>query len=104
MKKEKIQNIIIVVVVCIIVGVIGAYSYSAEQAKQQGLQFGKELEQIQNDVKELQTKFYSEKTKWDEGDISKEELIEFYDNHLEEFEEIILRYDDLTPQNYSKVL
>ena len=96
MKKRKIQNIIIVVVVCIIIGVIGSYSYSAEQTKQQGLQFGKELEQIQNDVKELQTKFYSEKTKWDEGDISKEELIEFYDNHLEEFEKIILRYDDLT--------
>ena len=63
MKKRKIQNIIIVVVVCIIIGSIGAYSYSLEQTKQKGLQFGIELEQIQNEVKELQTKFYSEKNK-----------------------------------------
>ena len=97
MKKRKIQNIIIVVVVAAIIGSIGAYSYSLEQTKQKGLQFGIELERIQNDVKELQTKFYSEKTKWDEGDISKEELIEFYDKHLEDFEEIILRYNDLDP-------
>ena len=97
MKKKKIQNIIIVIVIIAIVGAIGAYNYSVEQTKQKGLQFGKELEQIQNDVKELQTKFYSEKTKWEEGDITKEELLKFYDEHLEKFSEVISRYDDLTP-------
>ena len=95
MKKRRIQNIIIVVVVSLIIGSIGAYSYSTDQTKQKGLQFGKELEKIQNDVKELQTKFYSEKTKWDEGDISKDQLLEFYKVHVEEFEEIILRYENL---------
>ena len=32
-----------------------------------------------------------------EGDVSKEELIEFYKNHVNDFREIILKYDELTP-------
>lgn len=95
MKKRKTQNIIIVVVASVIIGSIGAYSYSMEQTKQKGLQFGKELEKIQNDVKDLQTKFYSEKTKWGEGDITKDQLLDHYIVHIKEFEEIISRYENL---------
>ncbi|QDI89420.1 hypothetical protein Nisw_07725 [Candidatus Nitrosopumilus sp. SW] len=95
MKKKKIQNITIVVIAISIIGAIGAYNYSIDQTKQKGLQFGVELEQIQQDVKDLQIKFYSEKTKWEEGDITKEELLEFYDEHLNEFNEIISKYDEL---------
>ena len=97
MKKKKIQNIIIGIIAISIIGVIAGYNYSVDQTKQTGLQFGKELEQIQNDVAELQTKFYSEKTKWEEGDVTKEELLEFYEKHLKEFNEIISEYDELTP-------
>ena len=97
MKKNKIQNITIAAIAILIIGSIIAYNYSADQTKQKGLQFGNELAQIQQDVTELQTKFYSEKTKWDEGDISKEELLKFYEEHLKEFEKIIFRYDKLTP-------
>ncbi len=97
MKKKKIQNIIIVIIVILIIGSIVAYNYSVDQTKQKGLQFGIELDQIQEDVNQLQTKFYSEKTRWEEEDISKEELLEFYDEHLKEFREIISRYDELTP-------
>jgi hypothetical protein len=102
LKKKKIQNIIIVAIAIIIIGSITAYNYSVEQTKQQGLQFGTELEQIQEDVKQLQTKFYSEKTRWEEGDISKEELLEFYEEHLKEFKEIISRYDKVTPPELFK--
>ena len=102
MKKKKIQNIIIATVAILIIGSIGAYNYSVDQTKQKGLQFGIELEQIQNDVKELQTKFYSEKTRWEEGDISKEQLMQYYEEHLDEFEEIISRYDELTPPEMFK--
>ena len=97
MKKNKIQNIIIVSIVTLIIGGIIAYNYSADQTKQKGFQFGNELAQIQTDVTELQVKFYSEKAKWDEGDISKDELLQYYKEHLKEFEEIISRYDKLTP-------
>ncbi|KAF6245096.1 hypothetical protein [Nitrosopumilus sp. b2] len=97
MKKKKIQNIIIGIIAISIIGAIAGYNYSVEQNKQKGLQFGIELEQIQQDVKDLQIKFYSEKTKWEEGDITKEELLEFYDKHLKEFKEIISKYDELSP-------
>jgi len=97
LKKNKIQNIVIVTIVILIIGSIIAYNYSADQTKQKGFQFGNELAKIQQDVTELQIKFYSEKTKWDEGDISKEELLEYYDKHLSEFEKIIFRYNKLTP-------
>ena len=95
MKKKKIQNIIIGIIAISIIGAIVGYNYSVDQTKQKGLQFGIELEQIQQEVKDLQVKFYSEKTKWEEGDITKEELLEFYDTHLNEFNQIISKYDDL---------
>ncbi|QLH03234.1 hypothetical protein C5F47_06595 [Nitrosopumilus cobalaminigenes] len=99
MKKNKIQNISIVAIGVIIIIAIIAYNYSADQTKQKGFQFGNELAQIQIDVAELQTKFYSEKTKWDEGDITKEELLNYYEKHIAEFEKIISRYDVLdTPE------
>jgi len=83
------------------VGII-AYNYSADQTKQKGLQFGNELSQIQQDVADLQIKFYSEKTQWDEGDISKEELLEYYEVHVKEFEGIISEYDKLSPPELFK--
>ena len=102
MKKKKIQNIVIASVAIIIIGSITAYNYSLEQTKQKGLQFGIGLEQIQEDVQQLQIKFYSEKTRWDEGDISKEELLEYYEKHLKKFKEIISRYDVLVPPELFK--
>ncbi len=102
MKKAKIQNIIIAVIAVLIIGAIVAYNLSVEQTKQKGLQFGIELEKIQEDVKALQTKFYSEKTRWEEGDITKEELLQYYEKHLKDFGEIISRYDELTPPEIFK--
>lgn len=102
MKKNKIQNITIVVIVILIIGGIIGYNYSADQTKQKGFQFGNELAQIQQDVTELQIKFYSEKTKWDEGDISRAELLKYYEEHLSEFEQIISRYDKLIPPELFK--
>ncbi|MHA7646876.1 hypothetical protein [Nitrosopumilus sp. S4] len=102
MKKKSIQNIAIASIAILIVGLIVGYNYSVDQTKQKGLQFGIELEQIQNDIKDLQTKFYSEKTRWEEGDISKQELLEFYDEHLNKFKEIVLRYDQLSPPELFK--
>ena len=97
MKKKKIQNIIILSVAIVIISSIITYNYSTDITKQKGLQFGNELSQIENELSDIQGKFYSEKTKWNEGDISKEELIEFYKNHVNDFREIILKYDKLSP-------
>ena len=97
MKKKKIQNIIILSVAIVIISSIIEYNYSTDITKQKGLQFGNELSQIENELSDIQGQFYSEKTKWNEGDVSKEELIEFYKNHVNDFREIILKYDELSP-------
>jgi len=97
LKKKKIQNIILLSIAIVLIGSIIVYNYSADITKQKGLQFGNELNQIENKLSDLQGKFYSEKTKWIEGDISKIELLEFYEIHVDNFKEIILMYDELTP-------
>jgi len=102
LKKKKIQNIILLSIAIFIIGSIIAYNYSVDTTKQKGLQFGNELNQIEKDLSDLQGKFYSEKTKWMEGDISKIELLEFYEIHVNNFREIISMYDDLTPPELFK--
>ena len=97
MKKKKIQNIIILSVAIVIISSIIAYNYSTDITKQKGLQFGKELSEIENNISEIQGEFYSEKIKWLEGDISKEELMKFYEIHVNKFRKTISEYDTLTP-------
>lgn len=97
MKKSKKQNIIIVAIAIIIIGVIAGYNYSVEQTKQKGLKFGNELQQIQEDVKQLQTEFNSKITQWEEEDLSQQELSEYSKNHIEKLQNVILKYDDLIP-------
>ncbi|NIP62978.1 MAG: hypothetical protein GWN01_17905 [Nitrosopumilaceae archaeon] len=97
MKKKKKHNIIIVGIALVIVGSIIGYNYYIDQIKQKGLIFGNELEQIQDDVKKLQNNFYSKITQWEEGDITKEELLIELESHVEDFKEIMSRYDKLDP-------
>ena len=92
------------VVVIIIAGIV-FYNYSADQTKQKGFAFGNELEQIQTDVKDLQTQFYSKKAQWEEGAITRDELFQHYERHVEEFEEIISKYDMLTaPESFQSAV
>jgi len=81
-------------VAVVITGIV-SYNYSAEQTRQKGFTFGNELEKIQTDVKDLQSQFYSEKAQWEEGSITKDELFQYYEKHVVEFEEIISKYDNL---------
>ena len=101
-RNDKIRNMAIITVAAIIVGGIIAYNYSVEQTKQKGLEFGMKLESIQDEVKTIQTTFYSEKAKWEEGEQSREQLLEFYDKHVNEFESIIDKYDKLEPPGVFK--
>ena len=97
MKKSKKQNIIIVTIAIIIIGAIAGYNYSVDQTKQKGLKFGTELQQIQEEVKQLQTEFNSKITQWEEEDLSQQELSEYSKNHIEKLQNVILKYDDLIP-------
>lgn len=97
MKKSKKQNIIIVSIAIIIVGTIAGYNYSVDQTKQKGLRFGNELQQIQEEVKQSQIEFDSKITQWEEGDLTLQELTEYSDNHIKELQDLISKYDDLSP-------
>jgi len=105
LKKKTIQNIIIILVVSVIIASIVSYNYSAEQTRQKGFRFGNELEQIQTEVKELQTQFYSKKTQWEEGTITKDQLFQYYEIHVNQFEEIISNYDNLVaPESFQSAV
>ena len=97
MKKSKKQNIIIASIAIIIIGAIVGYNYSVDQTKQKGLKFGNELQQIQEEVKQLQTEFNSKIIQWKEGDLSQQELSEYSKIHIEKLQNVILKYDDLMP-------
>lgn len=77
--------------------VVGWSQYEAEQTRQQGFAFGNELQDIQADVKSLQTSFYVAVDAWEEGSMDKEQLLEELGGHLVEFEGLMARYDALDP-------
>ncbi len=97
MSKKKRNRIILGIVVAGIVSLILGYSYSAEQTRIKGFNFGNNLQAIQEDLKKLETDFQSEITIFQEGDSSSEELLAISEKHFSELEELILRYDDLEP-------
>jgi len=80
----------------IIAIVIGVY-YNAEQTRQRGFAFGNELLQIQEELKKLQLDFDSKITIWKEGDITKDEFLEYSNQHIEKMQRIVEKYDDLSP-------
>ena len=69
MKKIKKYNIIIGIILVALIGAIIGYNYYISQINQKGLQFGNELQQIQDEVKQMQNDFYSKITQWEEGTI-----------------------------------
>jgi len=97
LKKAKKQNIIIASIAIIIVGAIVGYNYSYDQTRQKGLKFGNDLQQIQEEVKQSQIQFDSKITQWKEGDLSLEELLDYSEIHLNDIQNMILKYDELNP-------
>lgn len=97
MKKKKIQNITIVAIAGVIIGGIIAYNYYIDQINVKGFNFGNELQRIQDDVTKLQNDFSSKIIQFEEGDLTKEEFLEYSDIHISEMEKIIPRYSKLTP-------
>jgi len=80
----------------IVSGII-AYNYYIDQIKIKGLNFGNEIQQIQDNVKKAQDDFESNIIQLDEGDLTKEEFLEYSQIHISELENIIPRYDVLDP-------
>ena len=97
MSRKKRQNIILGIIAIVAIGFVIAYYYSAEQTRIRGFTFGNNLQRIQDDLKKIQTDFQSEITVWEDGDISKDEFLEYSDAHISKMEELVSRYDILDP-------
>ena len=81
----------------IIIGLVVAVNYYLDQAKISGERFGNNLQQIQEDLKNQVSDYESKITMWQEGDLTKQEILQISENHLSELENILLRYDTLLP-------
>ena len=79
----------------IIVALSIFFVYSSDQAKERGKAFGKALEFVQEDLRNLTYSFDSKVSMFKKGDISKGEFVEFAEKHEREMKKIILRYDNL---------
>ncbi len=97
MSKKKRKNIILGIIGFALIILVIGYSYSAEQTRIKGFNFGNNIQVIQEDLKRMETDFQSEITIFQEGDSGIEEFLEYSDLHISKMEELILRYDDLEP-------
>lgn len=97
MSRKKRQNIILRIIAIVVIGLVIAYYYSAEQTRIKGFTFGNNIQRIQEDLKKIQTDFQSEITVLEDGDISKDEFLEYSDMYISKMEELVSRYDALDP-------
>ena len=98
-KKKRTLTYAAISVGVIIIGMSIFFVYSSDQAKMRGQAFGKAIEFVQEDIKKQTHMFDSKISMFKQGNINKDELLEFAEKHENEMEKIILRYDNLqTPK------
>ena len=97
MKKKKKQNIILGIIAAVVIVTVVGLFYSAEQTRIKGFNFGNNLQTIQEELKTLQTDFQTEMKILEEGDSTTGEFLRFADNHIEEMEELLSKYEELEP-------
>lgn len=94
-KKSGFRVFSVIIIGAIIIGASIYYFYSAEQAQIRGFAFGNNIQAIQDELKEEQLDFYSKVSMWKEKSITKDQILEFADNHILRMKNIIAKYTDL---------
>jgi len=102
MKKKPVRPskkglYFVIIVGAAIIGLVVGVSYYVDQAKISGQRFGTNLEQIQSDLKKQISEYESNLIIWQEGGLTKQQMIQISDNHLLGLEKILKRYDGLSP-------
>jgi hypothetical protein len=95
--NSKKGTYIAIVVGAIIIVLVVAFNYYLDQAKISGERFGNSLQQIQKDLKNQVSDYESKIRMWQEGDLTKQEILQISENHLIGLENILSRYDALLP-------
>jgi len=96
-KKKNSSRFLAVSIAVILIGISVYYFYSAEQAQIRGFAFGQELQFIQEQIHDEQTRFISSIAEWEEGTISDEEMIGIGEDHIKKFQTLLDDYNDLQP-------
>jgi len=96
-KSSKKGLYIAISIGIVIIVLVIAVSYHVEQARISGQRFGNNLEQIQSDLKKQVSDYESKLTTWQEGELTKQEMLQISEDHLMELEKILEKYDKLTP-------
>lgn len=97
MKKKQKRSITLAAIAVIAIALVIWNNYSAEQTKIKGFNFGNDLQQIQEDLKNLQEEFEANLSMYKDGEMTREEFLDFAPTHIKQMEELISRYDDLSP-------
>ena len=95
--KSKNNKFFMISIAVILVGIAVFYFYSGDQAKIRGLAFGNEIQSLQQDIHDEQSRFISSIAKWEEKTISDEEMISVGESHISEFNKLLKKYDELQP-------
>ena len=101
MKKRKAKKsknkFPIIIIGAVVIGIIVFYFYSADQAKIRGFAFGNEIQTLQEEIQNEQGLFISSIAKWNENTISDAEMIRIGERHIETFNKLLDKYDELQP-------
>lgn len=97
MKSKSKTTYIAVGIGVLVVALAIFFTYSADQAKIRGFNFGNNLQTIQDELKQIQTEFYSKKAMLDENAVSKEEFLAFSQTHIQRMQEVLTKYGTLSP-------
>jgi len=96
-KKKSSSKFLAVLIVVVLIGISIYYFYSADQAKIRGFTFGNEIQILQQEIHDEQSRFISSISKWEENTISDEEMIRIGEKHIETFKKLLKKYDNLQP-------
>ena len=96
-KKKNSSKFLAISITVILIGISVYYFYSADQAKIRGFTFGNEIQTLQQEIHDEQSRFISSIAKWEEGAITDDEMIRIGENHLYQFQLSLKKYDDLQP-------
>lgn len=93
--KRKMQ--IAIIAGAIIIGGVIILNYNLDQAKISGQSFGSSLAQIQNDLKNETADYDAKITQYQNGNITKQDILQISDTHISVLNETLSKYDKLKP-------
>ncbi len=88
---------IAIVAGAIIIGLVIMLNYNLDQAKISGQSFGDGLAQIQNDLKNETTDYDAKITHYQNGNITKQDILQISNTHISVLSDVLSKYNKLKP-------